>query len=674
MRKSTSASSFDHQKDNFVPCRCPGNPKLALGSARPPLATIQEEAPQKQNLTTNYHKKINQEMEEKSKRATISPILPARRTHVLSKAPEMASSSRRKESHKETQRPVSQPIFIPWAESTSVTQKVQSSISRIHPVIHSVALSVSSGSKFSTADTVLQENKENRSQAGFPKRPDRHLMDSKEPSCRRGCDQRASISSISQVEAPRSSALKTSTIDMRGGAKEKQRTFERSQLKTSQTTVSKLKPPVRADLSASTTSSSSSGYISMKSTKSSSTLKPDGKVLQVAELDSQKFKTLTQKTISFSCPSYSCSSKIPTKSSECLTVCETQKSKSPWEAVSLAAQMGKVTLIRDTSLICENDMPFVPMEQFMQNLDEGKGQSIKTVPVSPYSLNWIPRRSNVSELEKNYVPKPAVKTTLARNKKQRTLPLMYTPDYDEVVIFYCFQLRTCFLANRELVNAHMNKRVRGCVIEWILKVSNYITPEVDSVFYMSVRLFDFAVISLKLNSKLYQLAAIAAIWISAKYLADIKIEVPKLCSFCEIKFSKQEILSMEKKLLKSTHFCLSMVDPLDFLNYYLKLSNLDEDKVLRYGANFVMECSTMFDLYAYTEPTFLVAASLYLAYRVIKQSNVISINFIWYEKVDLETYANDVLKARVLHAIKHQREPAQIYSSAKKLFVAKHFV
>lgn len=36
---------------------------------------------------------------------------------------------------------------------------------------------------------------------------------------------------------------------------------------------------------------------------------------------------------------------------------------------------------------------------------------------------------------------------------------------------------------------------------------------------------------------------------------------------------------MEKKLLKAAHFCLSMADPLDFLNYYLKISNLDQDEV-----------------------------------------------------------------------------------------------
>lgn len=42
---------------------------------------------------------------------------------------------------------------------------------------------------------------------------------------------------------------------------------------------------------------------------------------------------------------------------------------------------------------------------------------------------------------------------------------------------------------------------------------------------MSIRLFDFAVLSLKLNSKLYQLAGIVAIWISVKYHVDLKLEV-----------------------------------------------------------------------------------------------------------------------------------------------------
>lgn len=82
----------------------------------------------------------------------------------------------------------------------------------------------------------------------------------------------------------------------------------------------------------------------------------------------------------------------------------------------------------------------------------------------------------------------------------------------------------------------------------------------------------------------------------------------------------------------------------------------------------------MFELYSYTDPAFLIAASLYLAYIVIRPSNIININFIWYQKVDLETYANKVLKPGVLYAITRQLEPAKKYSSPKKLFVAKLFV
>lgn len=57
MRKSTAAGSSDPQRKNFVPCRCPGNPRVSLPTARRPLATIQEEA-QKRNLAINAQKEV----------------------------------------------------------------------------------------------------------------------------------------------------------------------------------------------------------------------------------------------------------------------------------------------------------------------------------------------------------------------------------------------------------------------------------------------------------------------------------------------------------------------------------------------------------------------------------------------------------------------------------------
>lgn len=186
-------------------------------------------------------------------------------------------------------------------------------------------------------------------------------MGLKESSCRNAWGQRASIG---YSKVPKYSESKTSTLEMRCDVKERQKTSERSQSKMSQVAADKpkLKPVIRADL---TKSSSSSGYSSIESTKSSSTLNSAGQTLEIANLDSQNFYTLTQKTMS---PSFSRSSTNPTKSSACSAVSESQAFQSPtWGALSLAAQKGKVAVIRDTSLICEKNVPFLPMEQFMQS-------------------------------------------------------------------------------------------------------------------------------------------------------------------------------------------------------------------------------------------------------------------------------------------------------------------
>jgi len=343
---------------------------------------------------------------------------------------------------------------------------------------------------------------------------------------------------------------------------------------------------------------------------------------------------------------------------------------------TLGSSLGKVTIVRDSSIYSEEDRSFVNGDKFFQDIEQGKGRITKKIPVcSPLTVNFPLRRSS-SLNDSEYTRKPAVKTTLRRRSSIKNIPypLHYSPEYKKDIIVYSYKYANNFLLEAKWIESYVDKRFRTFTVNWLLQVTEFVIPHFAPVYYMAVRLFDYSIINLRLRKVQYQLTAVVALWISMKYLDNtVLLKVPKIYSLCSGQYSKEQILSMERVILKSVNFSLNISDPLDFLHYYLYSQNMENRELLIHGCTFVLECATLFDNYSLAKSHFMVASVLYLAYKVIFKRNDISTRFLDVERNSVEQYAENVLALNVRCVIIENYEPVNKYLTTEKLEVAKKF-
>ncbi|XP_066262690.1 G2/mitotic-specific cyclin-A-like isoform X2 [Euwallacea similis] len=353
------------------------------------------------------------------------------------------------------------------------------------------------------------------------------------------------------------------------------------------------------------------------------------------------------------------------------------------EDLYFGIEKGFVRVTRDTSIVAEKDVPFINGAEFFSNLDRGNCPKTKTKPMhSPLEMPALPKRSisisgSTDGTQIGICKVPAVKNTLKRRKSQKTStanPFWYCPVYGEDMISYSLLNRKSFMLKYEWVEMYIDKRERTNTLNWLSQVTQFINIKHESTYFMAVRLFDYSIVSLKLRCRVYNLTAIVALWICDKYLTDSgKLKASKIFSLCDSKYSKQEILSMEKNIVKAAKFCLNMSDPLDILYFYMKSFNLEENNRLLNCAKFALECAVLFETYSLVDSHFLVASILHMSYKRVYNLMEVPINFERYDRKQLEKFVEKVVDTNIKYAIMKKYEVVIKYIDVKKLHVAKLF-
>lgn len=89
---------------------------------------------------------------------------------------------------------------------------------------------------------------------------------------------------------------------------------------------------------------------------------------------------------------------------------------------------------------------------------------------------------------------------------------------------------------------------------------------------------------------------------------------------------------------------------------------------------FVMECTTLFEVFSVGDPALLAASALYFAYKVINdgKQTQLDINYRWYQLKDVQSYVS-IMAQSVRTVIKYNFEPAKKYRTMEKLRVVEYF-
>ncbi|XP_075241843.1 uncharacterized protein LOC142336802 isoform X2 [Convolutriloba macropyga] len=122
----------------------------------------------------------------------------------------------------------------------------------------------------------------------------------------------------------------------------------------------------------------------------------------------------------------------------------------------------------------------------------------------------------------------------------------------------------------------VSSRTREIVVDWLIQVQNYCGFQVESLF-SGVAMFDIYNAVYLPDVETIQLVAITCILLATKVNEEDHADISKLIHLTEDSYSKEQVLNMEKALLRFFNYQLDMATP---YSYRLLYCNHDITRVL----------------------------------------------------------------------------------------------
>ncbi|KAE8057389.1 hypothetical protein FH972_014087 [Carpinus fangiana] len=169
---------------------------------------------------------------------------------------------------------------------------------------------------------------------------------------------------------------------------------------------------------------------------------------------------------------------------------------------------------------------------------------------------------------------------------------------------------SCVPANYMAQQSDINERMRAILIDWLIEV-HYKFELMEETLFLTVNLIDRFLAAQPVVRKKLQLVGVTAMLLACKYE---EVSVPVVEDFIVISdraYSRKEVLEMEKLMVNSLQFNLSVPTPYVFMRRFLKAA--EADKKLELLSFFLIEmCLVEYEMVKFS-PSLLAAAAIFTA-------------------------------------------------------------
>ncbi|KAI4321667.1 hypothetical protein MLD38_035024 [Melastoma candidum] len=181
----------------------------------------------------------------------------------------------------------------------------------------------------------------------------------------------------------------------------------------------------------------------------------------------------------------------------------------------------------------------------------------------------------------------------------------------------------------------INDRMRGILIDWLIEV-HYKFELMEETLYLTVNLIDRFLSVQQITRKKLQLVGATAMLLACKYEEVSVPVVDDLIIISDHAYSRKEVLDMEKMMVNTLQFNMSVPTTYVFMRRFLKAA--ESDKNLELLAFFLIElCLVEYQMLEYP-PSLLAAAAVYTAQCAITRTQQ------WSKTCELHTsYSEDQL-------------------------------
>ncbi|RWW79794.1 hypothetical protein BHE74_00011900 [Ensete ventricosum] len=157
----------------------------------------------------------------------------------------------------------------------------------------------------------------------------------------------------------------------------------------------------------------------------------------------------------------------------------------------------------------------------------------------------------------------------------------------------------------------INEKMRAILIDWLIEV-HYKFELMDETLFLTVNIIDRFLASQSVVRKKLQLVGVTAMFLACKYEEVSVPVVEDLILICDRAYTKEELLEMERLIINTLQFNMSVATPYVFMRRFLKAA-ADSDKKLELLSFFIIElCLVEYKMLEF-RPSLLAAAAIYTA-------------------------------------------------------------
>ncbi|XP_062012118.1 putative cyclin-B3-1 isoform X1 [Rosa rugosa] len=185
-------------------------------------------------------------------------------------------------------------------------------------------------------------------------------------------------------------------------------------------------------------------------------------------------------------------------------------------------------------------------------------------------------------------------------------------DYvDEIYQYYwIYEAQNPPRANFLLIQADITPHMRGILVNWLIEV-HFKFDLMQETLYLMVTLLDQYLSQVPIKKNEMQLVGLTALLLASKYEDFWHPRVKELISISAESYTRDQVLEMERLILKKLKFRLNTPTPYVFMLRFLKAAQ--SDKKLEHLAFYLIELCLVEYEPIMVKPSLLCAAAIYVA-------------------------------------------------------------
>ncbi|CAL9203939.1 unnamed protein product [Musa hybrid cultivar] len=190
-------------------------------------------------------------------------------------------------------------------------------------------------------------------------------------------------------------------------------------------------------------------------------------------------------------------------------------------------------------------------------------------------------------------------------------PLAVVEYVEDIYSFYRqTEVTSCVSPDYMSRQFDINEKMRAILVDWLIEVHYKFEPMEETLF-LTVNIIDRFLARMTVARKKLQLVGVTAMLLACKYE---ELSVPMVEDFVLITdraYTREEILEMERSIINTLQFNLSVPTPYVFMRRFLKAA--ESDRKLELVSFFIIElCLVEYKMLKF-QPSLLAAAAIYTA-------------------------------------------------------------